>query len=266
MVRNDTSMSTSVSENRRSSSSRGGRPAHRQMRSICSRVSPVRSDRSSTVRFPGARRLCPARSSSSPVSDRSGHLGERHPDPVEVLEQGEARVGVRDPSGRRARPPSDRLCPYLPVSVGRGADPGRRRVRSTAMADRRETRTEHDSMGDVEVPVEARWQAQTQRAVDNFPVSGLPIGRRMIEALGLVKAEAARVNASLARGARCGSSGRSGHRRGGRRGGSRCMGRPLPGRRVPDRLGHLVEHERQRGDRHHRHGADRAWPSTPTIR
>jgi fumarate hydratase class II len=65
------------------------------------------------------------------------------------------------------------------------------------MVEPRRTRTEHDSMGDVEVPVDARWQAQTQRAVENFPVSGLPLGRRMIEALGLIKAEAARVNGSL---------------------------------------------------------------------
>ena len=34
------------------------------------------------------------------------------------------------------------------------------------------TRIEHDSMGDVEVPADALWGAQTQRAVDNFPVSG----------------------------------------------------------------------------------------------
>jgi fumarate hydratase class II len=53
-------------------------------------------------------------------------------------------------------------------------------------------------MGAVEVPADARWQAQTQRAVDNFPVSGVRLDRRMIEALGLIKAEAARVNAGLA--------------------------------------------------------------------
>jgi fumarate hydratase class II len=56
-------------------------------------------------------------------------------------------------------------------------------------------RTEHDSMGDVAVPAAALWGAQTQRAVDNFPISGRPIGRRMIRALALVKAEAAVVNA-----------------------------------------------------------------------
>ena len=56
-------------------------------------------------------------------------------------------------------------------------------------------RTERDSMGKVFVPSAALWGAQTQRAVDNFPISGQPIGRRMIRALALLKAEAAVVNA-----------------------------------------------------------------------
>ena len=61
-----------------------------------------------------------------------------------------------------------------------------------------EYRVEHDSMGDVRVPVDALWGAQTQRAVDNFPISGTPVNERVIRALALIKAEAARVNASLA--------------------------------------------------------------------
>jgi fumarate hydratase class II len=58
-------------------------------------------------------------------------------------------------------------------------------------------RVEHDSMGEVRVPAAARWAAQTQRAVENFPVSGRPIHRRLIRALALIKAEAAPVNARL---------------------------------------------------------------------
>src|ERR1700719_4473145 len=58
-------------------------------------------------------------------------------------------------------------------------------------------RIEHDSMGDVEVPADALWGAQTQRAVDNFPISGEPIGRDMIGALGSIKGCAARVNGEL---------------------------------------------------------------------
>ena len=52
-------------------------------------------------------------------------------------------------------------------------------------------------MGDVEVPVEALWGAQTQRAVENFPVSGERIGRDMIGALGCIKGVAARINGEL---------------------------------------------------------------------
>ena len=50
-----------------------------------------------------------------------------------------------------------------------------------------EYRIEHDSMGDVRVPVEAKWGAQTRRAVENFPISGVPIERMLIRALALIK-------------------------------------------------------------------------------
>jgi fumarate hydratase, class II len=59
------------------------------------------------------------------------------------------------------------------------------------------TRVEHDSMGELQVPAEALWGAQTQRAVQNFPVSGRPMPRGFIRALGLIKAAAAGVNAEL---------------------------------------------------------------------
>ena len=52
-------------------------------------------------------------------------------------------------------------------------------------------------MGEVEVPADALWGAQTQRAIDNFPISGEPIGRDLIGALGCIKGVAARVNAEL---------------------------------------------------------------------
>jgi len=65
------------------------------------------------------------------------------------------------------------------------------------MASDPRTRTEKDSMGEVQVPAEALYGAQTQRAVDNFPVSGLRLPRAFIRALGLVKAAAAAVNGAL---------------------------------------------------------------------
>jgi len=58
-------------------------------------------------------------------------------------------------------------------------------------------RIEHDSMGELQVPADALWGAQTQRAVQNFPVSGRPMPRGFIRALGLVKAAAAEVNGGL---------------------------------------------------------------------
>ncbi len=58
-------------------------------------------------------------------------------------------------------------------------------------------RVEHDSMGEVRVPAEARWGAQTQRAVENFPISGQRLGRRQIRALALIKRVAALVNAEM---------------------------------------------------------------------
>ncbi|CCH28133.1 class II fumarate hydratase [Actinosynnema sp. NPDC047251] len=60
-----------------------------------------------------------------------------------------------------------------------------------------EYRVEHDTMGEVRVPVDALWRAQTQRAVENFPVSGRGLERSQIRALGLLKAAAARVNQRL---------------------------------------------------------------------
>ncbi|MCB5170350.1 class II fumarate hydratase [Streptomyces bambusae] len=58
-------------------------------------------------------------------------------------------------------------------------------------------RTEHDSMGEVRVPAQAKWRAQTQRALENFPVSGQRLERAHIEALAGIKRAAAVVNARL---------------------------------------------------------------------
>jgi fumarate hydratase, class II len=60
-----------------------------------------------------------------------------------------------------------------------------------------EYRVEHDTMGEVRVPADALWRAQTQRAVENFPISGRGLERSQIRALGLLKAAAARVNQRL---------------------------------------------------------------------
>jgi fumarate hydratase class II len=58
-------------------------------------------------------------------------------------------------------------------------------------------RTEYDSMGEVQVPADALWRAQTQRAVENFPISGSTLEHAHIQAIAHVKAAAAKVNAEL---------------------------------------------------------------------
>ena len=60
-----------------------------------------------------------------------------------------------------------------------------------------DVRVERDSLGEVEVPSDAYWGAQTQRAVENFPISGLTFGRRFVRALGIVKKAAAAANRDL---------------------------------------------------------------------
>jgi fumarate hydratase class II len=60
-----------------------------------------------------------------------------------------------------------------------------------------EFRIEHDTMGEVRVPRDALWRAQTQRAVENFPISGRPLDPALIHALAAIKASAAVVNADL---------------------------------------------------------------------
>ena len=65
------------------------------------------------------------------------------------------------------------------------------------MPDETSYRIERDSMGDVRVPADALYKAQTQRAVDNFPISGIRFPRTFIRALGLIKGAAAAVNRDL---------------------------------------------------------------------
>ena len=118
----------------------------------------------------------------------------------------------------------------------RGDDP--------AMASDEDYRIEKDSMGEVRVPAAAKWRAQTQRAVENFPISGQPIERELIAGLALIKGAGARVRAArgLLDQAKADAIAAAAAR-----GRPRRLGRRVPDRRVPDRLGHLVEHERQRG-------------------
>jgi Fumarase len=58
-------------------------------------------------------------------------------------------------------------------------------------------RTEEDSLGEIDVPADAYWGAQTQRAVENFPISDRTFSRRFVRALGIVKKAAAQTNLEL---------------------------------------------------------------------
>jgi fumarate hydratase class II len=62
--------------------------------------------------------------------------------------------------------------------------------------DAQDYRIEKDSMGDVRVPKDAKWRAQTQRAVENFPVSGVRIERELIAALAAIKGAVAQLKAA----------------------------------------------------------------------
>jgi len=65
------------------------------------------------------------------------------------------------------------------------------------MSDDSDFRVERDSLGEIRVPADAYWGAQTQRAVENFPISDARFGRRFVRALGIVKKSAARANRDL---------------------------------------------------------------------
>src|SRR5256885_7853316 len=58
-------------------------------------------------------------------------------------------------------------------------------------------RVEKDFLGELKVPKDAYWGAQTQRAIENFPISGIRFGRRFLYALGLIKMAAAQTNMEL---------------------------------------------------------------------
>src|SRR4029077_16270910 len=75
--------------------------------------------------------------------------------------------------------------------------PGLQHARGGAAMSDTTTRVERDTMGEMEVPKEAYYGASTQRAVINFPVSGIRLPRRFLRAMGLIKKAAAQVNREL---------------------------------------------------------------------
>ena len=112
----------------------------------------------------------------------------------------------RKPRSVRKRPAHSPLATPGPVPiifrVARDRDAATRKKQPaenpmTANNASPATRTEHDSMGDVEVPADAYYGAQTQRAVENFPISGTRLPATMIRAMGWVKYACAVANRDL---------------------------------------------------------------------
>ena len=105
------------------------------------------------------------------------------------------------------------------------------------------TRTESDSFGDIEVPGDAYWGAQTERSIENFPFGErerMPV--EIVHALGFIKQAAARVNARI--GGLDPKIAEAIQQAAGR-GRARRPRQPVPARHLADRVGHAVEHERQ---------------------
>ena len=108
-----------------------------------------------------------------------------------------------------------------------------------------EMRTETDTFGPIEVPADRYWGAQAQRSLGNFKIGWEKQPKSIVRALGIVKRAAAEANMALGR---LDPQARQGDR-GGRAGGDRRQARrAFSAGRLADRLGHAIQHERQRGD------------------
>ena len=125
------------------------------------------------------RRRCPTRCSSSPgIAFHQGSLAV-------------SLARLHPPRPRRPRSASSARS-RAATSCRRCAEPhhparGPRPEKTVPMGEQSGFRIEHDTMGEVQVPADALWRAQTQRAVENFPISGRGLERAQIRALGLVK-------------------------------------------------------------------------------
>ncbi len=103
-------------------------------------------------------------------------------------------------------------------------------------------RIERDSLGEVRVPADALYGAQTQRAVQNFPISGLRPWRAFIWSMATIKRAAAEVNRDLGL---LDEDARPGHRAGCPGSDRRALGRAVRGRSLPGRGRHQPQHEHQ---------------------
>src|SRR6476620_10962792 len=128
---------------------------------------------------------------AQPARERPAHPRPRHPGPRQGRgPQRPARAAAQALRQRYAAWPATR-------HTGRACRAESMMGVMSEEPQQPQTRTEHDSMGEVQVPAEALWGAQTARAVENFPLSGQPVPPGVIHALARLKAAAAEVNAEL---------------------------------------------------------------------
>ncbi len=161
-------------------------------------------------------------------------------------------------ASRRTRNFRRRL--FITAAAGLNLAPCKTTESGSGERDRRASR--RDSMGELEVPADALYAAQTQRAVQNFPISGLPMPPRFIHAVCQIKGAAARVNVDLGlldRRIALAIQAAVGE------GPQRRPRRPVSDRRIPDRLRHQHQHECQRSAGHPRLSHRRTWRSIRTI-
>ena len=141
----------------------------------------------------------------------------------------------RNPGPKRmARPPR--------ISLRCMRATGRRRTRKSQMTN---VRKETDSLGEVEVPADKLWGAQTQRSLEHFSIGKDLIPREMITAYAILKKAAANANHA---GKRLDDKRSRADRPGLRRDPGRPASRHVSAARLDDRQRHAVQHERQRGD------------------
>ena len=132
-------------------------------------------------------------------------------------------------------------------------------------------RVEHDTMGEVRLPAAAYYGPQTQRAVENFTISGQTFPPELIHALALVKWAAAIANRDLGKLAGSGKHPLDARQvealiAACREVADGTVRRPVPRGRLPDRLRHVQQYERQRGDcqsGHRTRGGDRFAAEKP---
>jgi hypothetical protein len=115
-----------------------------------------------------------------------------------------------------------------------------------------EMRIEHDSMGEVKVPKNAYYSSQTQRAVENFPISGQPLPTELIRAMGLVKFACGVANRDLGKLSNTGKvrlDADLGDAASGRGSCCRQIRRPISNRYLSNGFRNLEQHELQRSHR-----------------